>query len=136
MPASFRIQKPNGFVYVQYSGLVVVQDTKDIFAQYLQHPDYAPGQKHLVDFSKVTGWDADYTELMAMQAKKAAAFMGHASQTLIVYYAPNDLSRSIAQMAVNSWEPFPAVVPVIQDTREAALSILGLENSEVSEILD
>ncbi|MGR3635370.1 MAG: hypothetical protein ACU0BK_05515 [Shimia sp.] len=136
MPASFRIQKSNGLVYVQYSGHIEMQDTQDIFARYLQHPDYAPGQKHLVDFSQVTGWDADYVELMAMQAEKAAAFMGHASQTLIVYYAPNELGRSIAQLAVNSWEPFPSVVPMVQDTREAALSILGLNSTEISRFLD
>ncbi|MGR3712223.1 MAG: hypothetical protein ACU0A6_03760 [Shimia sp.] len=89
-----------------------------------------------MDFSRVTGWDADYVELMGVQAKKAGAFLGHASQTLIVYYATTELGRTIAQLAVNSWEPFPAVVPILQDSQEKALAILGLEHTSFSQLLD
>lgn len=136
MPASFRILKQYGLVYVKYHGQITLNDTMEVFGQYLQHPDRGPGQKHIVDFSDITGWDADYVELMAVQAKKAEAFMGHAAQTMIVYYAPNELGRSIAQLAINSWEPFPSVVPTFQDSQEATLSILGLDHTEFAELLD
>ncbi len=136
MPASFRILNRHGIVYVRYSGHISLDNTLEVFGKYMQHPDRAAGQKHLVDFSDITGWDAEYVEMMAMQAKKAEAFLGHAAQTLIVYYAPTELGQSIAQLAVNSWEPFPAVVPTFQDTEEAALSILGVDHKDFAELLD
>ncbi|CUH53497.1 hypothetical protein [Shimia marina] len=126
MSVSFRILKSLGLVYVRYEGEARTADTLSAFGTYATHPDFRPGQKQFVDLSALTGWDDDYLSLMKAQAKKAEAFTGNNAQTLIVYYAPNPIGQKLAQLAMHSWEPFPAVVPIIQDNESQALSILGL----------
>ncbi len=135
MSVSFRIIPSIGLVYVRYDGHAKMSDTLQAFASYAQHPEFRPGQKQLVDLSKVTGWDEDYLELMKAQALKAEAFSGNNAQTLIVYHAPTEIGKRLAQLALRSWEPFPSVVPIIQDSEEQALSILGLPQSTLDQLL-
>ncbi|TCL09220.1 hypothetical protein BXY66_1265 [Shimia isoporae] len=135
MPASLRILKPHGLVFVDYEGIATLQDTMQVFGEYLSHPDFHPGQKHLVDMSKVDDWEGTYVDLMSSQAHKASAFVGQGAQTLIVYYVPTEIARTIGQLVVNSWEPFPSVVPILVDTEETALSTLGIDFTTFAELL-
>ena len=134
MSVSFRILSSIGLVYVRYDGLANMTDTLQAFATYSQHPEFQPGQKQFVDLSALTGWDEDYLELMKAQAKKAEAFTGNNTETLIIYYAPTEVGKKLARLALRSWEPFPSVVPILQDNEAEALSILGLPQSSLNQL--
>jgi len=131
---SFRIFSSIGLVYVRYDGHANMADTLQAFASYAQHPDFRPGQKQFVDLSALTGWDEDYLELMKAQAKKAEAFTGNNAETLIIYYAISDVGKKLARLALRSWEPFPSVVPIVQDNEADALAILGLPQSSLNQL--
>lgn len=135
MSVTFRIIPTIGLVYVRYDGHANMTDTLQAFAIYAQHPDFRPGQKQFVDLSALSGWDEDYLELMKAQAKKAEVFTGNNSETLIVYFAPTDIGKKLARLALRSWEPFPSVVPILQDNESEALSILGLPQSSLDQLL-
>ncbi len=135
MSISYQIIPKYGVVYVRYQGQANFKDTMAAFSQYAQDPDFQPGQKQIVDFSEITGWDENYVELMKTQALKAEAFVGTQAQTLIVYYAPTDLSQKIAQLSLQSWDPFPFVVPIVQDTEKDTLAILGLPHDAMKSML-
>lgn len=135
MPISYQIVPKYGLVYVRYHGRANFEDTMAAFSQYAQDPEYRPGQKQIVDFSAVTSWDEDYVELMKTQALKADAFASSQTQVLIVYYAPTKIGQKIAQLALQSWEPFPFVVPIVQDTEKEALAILGLPHDAMESML-
>lgn len=135
MPVTLRILNSHGLVFVRYQGVATLHDTLEVFGEYLSHPDCRPGQKHLVDMSGITGWDGNYVDLMSMQAHKATAFVNQAAQTLIAYYVPTEIGRTIGQLVMNSWEPFPSVVPILVDSEETALSTLGVDCSSFSELL-
>lgn len=126
MPVSFRIIKNLGLVYMRYQGFARMSDSGKMFQSYIRHPDFKHGQKQLVDLSGMTGWDQDYVQMMQIQAQKADVFMGGGAQTLIVFYAPSDLSRHAAQLGMHTWESFLSVVPIVQETQADALAILGL----------
>lgn len=135
MSVSFQILPERGLVYVRYQGRVCLDDTISAFADYARHPDQRPGLKQFVDLTAVEEIETDFAKLMAVQAQKAGTFMEGASETLMVYLATTSLSQKMAQMIVRSWEPFPAVVPLVIDDEAEALSILGLPVSSVAELL-
>lgn len=135
MAVSFRILSTLGVVYVRYEGMACMSDTLSAFEEYCAHPDYRPGQKQLVDLSLLTDWNEDFVQLMQTQAKKAEAFTGNNTQTLIVYLAPTPVGQKLARYAMRSWETFPAVVPMIQEREQPALSILGIPYDTIGELL-
>ena len=135
MPISFQVLKSRALVFVQYDGFARIDDAMTAFADYARHPDCRPGQKQLVDLSKVTGVEKDFTKLMELQAQKADVFMNGSAETLIVYYAPTNKGRAIAQMILRSWEPFNNVVPIVLDDETESLAVLGQTETNFSDLL-
>lgn len=135
MPVSFDILKNHSLVYVRYSGLAEISETFQAFGAYMQHPDFRPGQKQLVDLTHITDYERDFTAIMGAQAKKAEVFLMGATETLIVYLAPNPKSYEMARMICQSWEDVEGVVPIVQQSETDALSLLGLSETSLSELL-
>ncbi|MEO0666986.1 MAG: hypothetical protein AAFZ99_03655 [Pseudomonadota bacterium] len=125
MPLTFRILPERGLVVVRYSGFATIDDTMSATAEYVGHPDYAPGQKQLVDMSALTGYEKDYVRFMEMQAGKAERFNNAGVQSLVVYIAPTPVGQEVAGLFLRSWDDVDAVVPMIQRTEAEALSLLG-----------
>ncbi|TDE40371.1 hypothetical protein E1B25_05320 [Antarcticimicrobium sediminis] len=125
MSVSFRIFPDRGLAFVRYTGFVRMEDTLTAFADYARDPDCKPGQKQLVDLSKITGYEPDFTKMMQVQANKADVFAAEGAETLMVYYAPNKLTQDLARLALRSWEPFDSVVALIQEDEAHALELLG-----------
>ena len=134
MPLTFRIRPDRGLVVVQYSGFAKIDDTMAATAAYVSDPDYAPGQKQLVDMSALTGYEKDYVRFMEMQAGKAERFNTAGVQTLVVYIAPTPVAQEIAGLFLRSWDDVHAVVPMIQRTEAEALSLLGQPERSVAEL--
>lgn len=135
MPVTFRILPDLGLVYVRYEGFALVAESLAAFADYARHPQCRPGQKQLIDLSGITGFEKNFVQLLKLQAKKAEVFTGHGAQTLIVYYAPDPEAFAMARLIERSWEPFPAVIALVQDNEPGALSILGLPGQTFADLL-
>lgn len=135
MPISFQVLKSRALVFVQYQGIAGIDEAMKAFADYAKHPDCQPGQKQLVDLSKVKGVEKDFIKLMELQAQKADVFMKGSAETLIVYFAPTVEGRTIAEMILRSWEPFNNVVPIVIDDEAESLAILGQKETSFSELL-
>lgn len=136
MSVSFRIFPERGLVYVRYDGAVVVAETFAAFGEYMAHPDCRPGQKQLVDMSRVTEFERDYAEIMALQARKADLFTAQGAETLIVYLVGGPNTKELARVIMRSWEPFDGVVPLIQTEEADALQLLGQPEATVRDLLD
>ncbi len=117
MPVSFRILPKHGLVYVRYEGHQRMEESLRIFSEYARHPDRRPGK------------------LFELQAKKAEVFMDPGVQTLLVYYAPTKLAFDLALLAERSWRPFSFVVSLVQETEADALSLLGLRERSLDQLL-
>lgn len=135
MPVSFHIFKERGLVYVRYEGFATPDESLTAFGEYAQHPDCRPGQKQIVDFSKVTGFSNDFVKLMELQANKAEVFMGHGEETLIVYLATNEMTLTMARTVEKSWEPFPSVVPIVLQNEADSLALLGQPERSFADLL-
>ena len=135
MPLTFQIFPQRGLVYIRYTGYLRLADTVQAFAEYARHPDCAPGQKQLVDLAGVTGYERDFTELMKVQAQKAETFTGGRSETLLVYYAPTEMTLELAHTIDKSWTDVPGVVISIQSTEDGALAILGQKEETLADLL-
>lgn len=135
MSVTFHILANRGLVYVRYDGFARVEDSLRAFGAYAQHPDCRPGQKQLVDLSGVTGFERNYAELFKLQALKADVFNDGAAQTLIVYYAPDREVFGMARLIERSWEPFPSVVSLVQQSEADALALLGQRETSFAELL-
>ncbi|MCO6382398.1 MAG: hypothetical protein JXQ91_01495 [Vannielia sp.] len=125
MPLTYRIFSDLGLVYVRYQGHAAIAETSEMFARYMRDPGFRPGQKQLVDLSGITSYEKDYAALLAVQAKKAEAFL-RGPETIIVYYAPTPDSYEMANLVMRSWGELDAIVAVVQDTERGALDVLGL----------
>lgn len=102
----------------------------------MQDPDYRPGQKQLIDFSAVTGFSADYTAMMAMQARKTDAFVLPDLETLIVYFAPTPETFRIARFALQGWDSVPGVIVRVLTEPSAVSAFLGLPESSLASLVD
>lgn len=136
MPVSYQILPQCGLAYLRLSGVIDPKEALSAFEDYLIHPDYAPGQKQLIDMSAMTDYKRDYTALMQVQARKAAAFVGGRTETLIVFHCPTQKSCELARLIERSWVDVPYVVLSLQPTEEHALAILGLREQSFDALLE
>ncbi|MDF1871552.1 hypothetical protein [Vannielia sp.] len=134
MPVTYQILADLGIVYVRYDGPMDVAESGALFASYMADPGFRPGQKQLVDLSRITGYERDFAGLLALQAKKAEAFL-QGPETIIVYYAPGGVAREVAHLAMRSWENLDAIVALVQDTEAGTLSVLGLSETSFSALI-
>lgn len=125
MPVRFHILADRGLVVVRYSGFAAIDDTLVATKAYVAHPDYAPGQKQLVDLTAITGYEKDYARFMMMQASKAGRFTQSGTQTLVVYVAPTPVAQELGTLFTKSWDDVDAVVPLIQYAEADALAMIG-----------
>lgn len=135
MPVSFQIFPERGLVYVRYEGFAVLDESFQVFEAYAAHPDFRPGQKQLVDLSRITGMERDYVKLFALQARKADVFLAAGVQTLLVYYAPTKPALALAESVLKSWEPSGAVIPLVQENEVEVLQLLGQPERSFEEFL-
>lgn len=135
MPVSYTILDQHGLVLVTYKGSLRAEETLETFERYARDPGYSPGQKQLVDLSRITTVESDFPQLMAMQARKADIFLEGAAQTILVYLAPPGPGQRLASQIARSWEPFHGVVVRIVETEAEALEILGLPASRIDDLL-
>jgi hypothetical protein len=128
MTVRFHIFPEHYLVYVQYRGVMRISESLEAFSTYAAHPQARPGQKQLVDLSRVTDFEADYAEVMKMQMKKAEVFVQGPHQTMIAYVAPSKMTLKISRLVISSWEPINGVeARVLQSTSEA-LHVLGVRS--------
>ncbi len=136
MSVSFRIFPRRGLVYVRCEGVVRVPETMAALEDYFRHPEFRPGQRQLVDLAPVTGIDVDFVDLMKLQARKAEAFYGGRSDTLVVYHVPTSLPLEMVRMVNQSWEGIDGVVVALMQTEEDALAALGQPEGSFAELME
>ncbi|MEM8654760.1 MAG: hypothetical protein AAGF36_08430 [Pseudomonadota bacterium] len=135
MPVKFRIIPDRGLVVVRYSGQVAIDDTLGASRSYVAHPRYVAGQKQLVDFTHITGYEKDYVRFMLMQATKAGRFANAGVQSLVVYIAPTPISQELSALFIKSWDDVDAVVPMVQHSETEALTLLGQPEASLGTLL-
>ena len=135
MPLTFRILADRGLVVVRYSGHATIDETMAATKAYVASPDYAAGQKQLVDMTRITSYEKDYVRFMEMQAAKAERLAGAGVQSLVVYIAPTPVSQEIAGLFIRSWADVDAVVPLIQHSEAQALALLGQAEDSIDKLL-
>lgn len=136
MSINFRILPALGLVYVRYGRVAKVCDSQTAIQQYLAHPDFRPGQAHLLDLSNIEVIENDYIGLFQLQLTKIETFLRGETQVMIVYYAPHPTAYEVARLSQNSWQGIPGVVPIIQEDEVQALSLLGLPHLSIAELLE
>ncbi|MEL6618982.1 MAG: hypothetical protein AAFP16_08910 [Pseudomonadota bacterium] len=134
MPLSFRIFPDRGLVLARYSGFALIEETMSATAGYVSHPDYAVGQKQLIDMTGITGYEKDYVRFMNMQAGKAERLSNAGVQTMVAYVAPTPVSQEIAGLFLRSWDDVNAVIPTVQHSEAQALAILGQPERSLAEL--
>lgn len=135
MPVSFHILPDRALAYVRFEGLITVPEAGAAFAEYAAHPDMRPDQRHLLDLSRVTGWTKDFAALLELHAAQLDVLLEATHEILYVYYAPDDPARSLAQMAVRSWDEVPGVIATLQENEAGALNILGQPETTIDALL-
>ena len=135
MPATFEILTELNLVYVRYTGVMLVDDSLEAFGAYARHPDAHPGQRHLIDLSRITDMERDFTRVMQLQAYKGEELAHRGPDTIMVYLATTPISRRAATLAKNGWTDVQGVICLVQDTEETALEALGLSYGSVEALM-
>ncbi|MBV7410003.1 hypothetical protein [Maritimibacter sp. DP1N21-5] len=136
MPGSYTILPERGLVYVRYEGFITLDEANTMFADYTRNPDSHPGQKQLVDLSRVTDWERDFFRLMKMQAEKAEVFLDPKNpQFMMILYAPTARTQEVGRHFVASWQGVRGIVVSLQHDEAGALAILGQPESSFDALL-
>lgn len=135
MAVDFRILREFGLVYVRVSGDVTIAEAKEAFRDHMCHPDCALGQKRFIDLSAMTSIESNPVGMMQFLAMMADHFVKPGVQTLMVYYAPTDATRSVAHTMTRSWDVSNFVVARVIDDEQEALQLLGLSAKSISHLL-
>ena len=135
MPVTFRIIPDRGLVVVWYAGHATIDETLAATKSYITHPDYAAGQKQLIDLSQIESFEKDYVRFMNMQAAKAERFTNSGVESLAVYIAPTPISQEVSEMFARSWEDVDAVVPLVQLSEADGLALLGQPEATINELM-
>lgn len=134
MPLTYTIIPELHLVYVRYWGVANIGESMQVFAQYASDPDFRADQKHLIDLKDVVEYERSFPELIKLQAEKADTLMQSKTPNLMVYYAPNRNSHSMARTILKSWDGLGATVGLIAQTEHQALSMLGLGVQSFAEL--
>ncbi len=134
MPLSFEIFPKRGLAVITYSGVAGIAETGEVFAQYAAHPDAAPGQKHLLDLSRVTDVEQDFLRLMAFQARAAGAVGQPVMPAMLVYYAPTPISQKMANMAYRSWNGVGDIALAVVADEAEALGLVGCSEARIADL--
>lgn len=120
-------------MYISFSGHVKAEEGVSAFENYIAHPDYSPGQKHLIDFSEATGFEGDFTQLMTLHARLIDALLPN-QQTLFVYCAPTPLGQEMTQHGVTAWQNVKEVIVRVLKTEADAMDVIGLPGMTFTEL--
>lgn len=131
MPLTFRIYPKRNLVYVHCTGQVTVGETRQAFGEYSVHDDFKPGQTQLVDLTDVTGFERDFTAIMALQAMQTDVYLASDTRPYLLFVAPNELTRAMAMAALRSWQDLDGVVPLVLSSLSQALEVLSLPDLKV-----
>ncbi|MEC7763846.1 MAG: hypothetical protein VX874_18225 [Pseudomonadota bacterium] len=135
MPGSYRILPAHGLVYVQYEGFASLDDARGLYEAYMLDPARTPEQKQLIDLSKIDDWERDFVGLMQFQADAAAGlFVPDRSMMMVIHAAPGPSMR-LARHFTDAWSQVPGMVVTLQTDEAAALSILGVREQSIPELL-
>lgn len=135
MPVTFLPLPDHGLVLFTYSGHVGMGESMAAIAEAARHPAYRPGMRHLVDISAITGFEKVFPALLSMQAKVLDDFPVIAEPTMVLWYAPTRIGQEMAQTVAKSWAETAHVRLVVQEDEEGALSVLGLRETRISQLL-
>jgi len=120
-------------MYVSFSGHVKAEEAVKAYENYTKHPDFALGQKHLINFSDATSFEGDFTHLMSLQARLVDAVMPN-QQVLFVFCAPTPLAQEMTQYSVAAWKNVKKVVIRVLKTEAEALDVVGLSGMTFTEL--
>lgn len=136
MPITVDILSEHNLVYVRYSGVLLVSESVEAFARYATDPRARPGQRHLVDMTRLTDIDRDYPRFMQLQAMKTQTLANQGIETMMVFLATSPIGRQAAKIGMGGWTHDSGVVPIMQDSEEAALSSLGIRYTSIGAMLN
>ena len=132
MPVTFQILPTHGLVYVRFDGEARLGESQASMQAYRHHPDYRPGQKQLIDMSRVTGFERDFPRIIALMAEVAEIFHQPGVEMMAVYYVTNRHGRDVARLVMQSWADIPGIVTRMTEDEAAALSILGMKERTIA----
>ena len=135
MPVTYQILPRHNLVYVRYSGAMMVEDSLKAFDTYARDPNARPGQRHLIDLSRITDMERDFARIMQLQATKGAELAMRETETLMVYFANTPLSLRAAALAKNGWSVSQGVIAVVFEREDAVMSALGLPCETIDDML-
>ena len=95
----------------------------DDMADIIADPAYSKGMRELVDLRHLTDWERDFPAIMRHQALEAEVHDDPHRPTLVVCLAPDEHTRSLAQVINRAWENSHRVVTVTVETEPEVIDI-------------
>lgn len=135
MPVSYRILPHRNLVLVTYTGVAGLRETIERTAECASHPDFRPTHRHLVDVSRITGYERDFPGFFAMQAKVMESYPPLGHDQLFLFLAPTRVAQEMAQMVRRSWDGLDwAIVRIVEDEGQA-LNLLGVAELSLAQLV-
>jgi hypothetical protein len=134
MPLRYDIDSKRRLVLIEYWDHAAIDETIEALGRYAADPRFAPGQIHLFDLTRVTGVETNFPKFMEMQAKAVGHVGVGAMPSMLIYYAPNDVARQMAEMARKSWVGLDGPTFAIIEDEAEALAIAGCSEASFDDL--
>lgn len=136
MAISFRISPELALVYIRYWDVMGLEESRTAAIEYMSHPSFRPGLRHVVDLTDVMDYERDYADVLKLQAEHLDMFHNGPAPQLVMAIAPTELTQAVAALVMRSWENHPAVICTMCRSRDEALDILGLRQADKAAVFD
>ncbi len=135
MPIAYAISHELDLVYARYWATVTLGDVVANFGTFLADPDYRPGRPELIDLSRVSRIDMDFSEARSLLATVNDQTAPAPVHTRTVIWAPTNASFGMARLYQTLASQADGIeVHVTRDEAEA-LGLLGLPHNSIAALL-
>lgn len=135
MPVDIRVLPERNLVLAIYTGVAGLRETTERAAECAAHPGFRASMRHLVDLSRITGYERDFPGFFAMQAKVMEDFVSPGGDHIFLFYAPTRAGQEMANMVRRSWEGLERAIIVVHDDEAEALATLGLRERRIEDLV-
>lgn len=134
MPIDYAISIDLNVAIARWTGAVVIEEYREMFAAYVQDPNYTPGRPKICDFSGMTTLDADFARIWSVLTMANSHEVPGAPTTVCVTYAPDETNYGLARMYQSLAENAGGIQVAVYRHEAGVLGHLKLPGQRISEL--
>ena len=134
MAVRFTVHPDRGFAHIRFLGHITTAETLAAAQDFAATPGVQPSWHHIIDFTRITGYERDYLKLMALTARLPDHLLHPGHEPLFVYVAPTVPGQEIFHFVTRSMQGIQGPLLRLTTALPEALALLGLPETMIDQL--